>query len=85
MKLPAALALGLVVTFGLGLRADVYAQTTARSSIGVRIVDATDACLSDCQQQSASCKRACPPTFSTPCTSSCDSQEQICRQRCRPR
>ena len=79
----AALLSALLVS---GLAADAYAAgrgTNAPASM--RVVDATDACVADCANQSASCKRACPATFTGPCTSSCDSQEQICRQACRPR
>lgn len=82
MKLSAALALCLIVIFGLGIDDGAFAQTTLRSSMRMRTVDATDTCLSNCSSQSASCKRACPATFSTPCNSSCDSQEQVCRQSC---
>jgi hypothetical protein len=48
-----------------------------------RVADATaDACFSNCANANASCKRACPITFSTPCLSSCDSQMQTCREGC---
>jgi hypothetical protein len=51
-----------------------------------RIADAaTDACMSNCDNQNASCKRVCPTTLSTPCLSSCDSQAQTCRASCQRR
>jgi hypothetical protein len=47
-----------------------------------RIADNSDACVANCVNQNASCKRACPTTFNTPCLSACDSQLQTCRQSC---
>jgi hypothetical protein len=49
----------------------------------LRVADsASDACASNCSAQAASCKRACPTTFSTPCVTSCDSQGETCRRSC---
>ena len=50
-----------------------------------RVADASDACVANCASQSASCKRVCPATFSTPCLNACDSQAQTCTQSCRNR
>jgi hypothetical protein len=51
-----------------------------------RVADAaTDACMSSCEDQNASCKRVCPTTLSTPCLISCDSQAQTCRASCQRR
>jgi hypothetical protein len=50
-----------------------------------RVADATDACLSACANENASCRRVCPTTLSTPCLSSCDSQAQTCRMSCQRR
>jgi hypothetical protein len=81
MKSFAALMLfALLVT---GVAGSVHGAT--RTVTPMRTVDATDVCLSNCADQSASCKRACPATFTAPCISSCDSQEQVCRQACWPR
>jgi hypothetical protein len=61
-------------------------ESMAASAAGttrLRLADAaTDACLTSCASTTASCKRVCPATFSTPCLSSCDSQAQTCRQSC---
>jgi hypothetical protein len=46
------------------------------------VSDNTDACVASCATQSASCKRVCPATFSTPCLNACDNQERTCRQAC---
>jgi hypothetical protein len=43
---------------------------------------AADACAANCSTQTASCKRACPTTFSTPCITSCDNQAETCRRSC---
>jgi hypothetical protein len=49
----------------------------------LRLADATsDACMSNCSIQAASCKRVCPATFSTPCLDSCDSQAKTCTRSC---
>jgi hypothetical protein len=49
----------------------------------LRVADAaTDACAANCSTQAASCKRACPTTFSTPCITSCDNQAETCRRSC---
>ena len=50
--------------------------------VGPRVADATEACLSSCSSESASCKRACPTTFNGPCINACDSQAQFCTQNC---
>jgi hypothetical protein len=52
----------------------------------LRFADAAaDACFANCANESASCKRVCPTTFSTPCLSACDSQAQTCKQACQNR
>jgi hypothetical protein len=42
----------------------------------------TDACVANCSTQVASCKRACPVTFSTPCLNACDNQAETCSRSC---
>jgi hypothetical protein len=44
---------------------------------------ATDACVANCSTQAASCRRACPATFSTPCLTACDNQAETCARSCR--
>jgi hypothetical protein len=52
----------------------------------LRFADATsDACAANCSTQAASCKRACPATFSTPCVTSCDNRAETCQRSCRAR
>ena len=52
----------------------------------LRFADATvDACMANCANENASCKRVCPTTFSTPCLSACDSQMQTCKLSCQNR
>jgi hypothetical protein len=71
----AVLLLGLVQPAG----ADVSIAINGK----LRLADAAgDACYANCSSDNASCKRACPTTFSTPCLSACDSQLQTCRQGC---
>ena len=49
----------------------------------LNLADASsDACVSSCSTQNASCKRACPTTFNTPCLNACDSQAQTCTRSC---
>jgi hypothetical protein len=49
----------------------------------LKFADATsDACSANCSTRAASCKRACPATFSTPCLTSCDNQAETCRRSC---
>lgn len=72
----------LVATFLI-----VACGTTQAADNGIRnkfrLADgATDACFSNCANESASCKRACPVTFNVPCLSSCDSQMQTCKASC---
>jgi len=43
---------------------------------------ATDACLTSCANENASCKRVCPTTFNVPCLNACDSRMQTCTQGC---
>ena len=59
-------------------------QAAGMASIGRhRVADNTDACVANCANQAASCKRVCPTTFNTPCLNACDSQQQTCQQGCR--
>ena len=52
----------------------------------LRLADAaSQACLANCDNQNAACKRVCPTTLGAPCAASCDSQAQVCRQSCEPR
>ena len=71
----------LGLTFGDGLSFSAAAQTSI-SRLLTRVAETSEACLTNCSQQNASCKRACPTTFSTPCNLNCDSQEQTCRRSC---
>jgi len=58
--------------------------TSVRSKL--RLADAAvEACMANCTNENASCKRVCPTTLSTPCLSACDSQAQTCRQTCQTR
>jgi hypothetical protein len=76
----------------LGTALVVVLVATAVAEPGValkgklRFADAAaDACMANCANENASCKRVCPTTFSTPCLSACDSQVQTCRQGCQRR
>jgi len=52
----------------------------------LRFADATSqACIANCDNQNAACKRVCPTTLGAPCFAACDSQAQVCRQSCQPR
>jgi hypothetical protein len=77
-----ALAAALV----LALAGTAFAQTGTDLRTRLRLADATsDACMANCSNANASCKRVCPTTFNAPCLSACDSQAQTCRQGCQPR
>jgi hypothetical protein len=60
-------------------------QAAGAASIGpyYRVADNADACVANCTNQAASCKRVCPTTLNTPCLNACDSQQQTCQQGCR--
>jgi hypothetical protein len=67
----------------LTLFGTAFANDGAIRANKFRFADASsDACVSNCSTQNASCKRACPATFSTPCLSACDSQAQSCSRSC---
>jgi hypothetical protein len=67
----------------------VAAGTSPMGAAGfsrMQLADATaDACIANCENANASCKRVCPVQFSTPCLNACDSQAQTCRQGCQNR
>ena len=74
-KLAAAILLALLGT-ALAKDGPIGASQT-------RLADASsDACMSNCSTQNASCKRVCPATFSTPCLDACDSQARTCARSC---
>jgi hypothetical protein len=67
----------------LALLGTAYADNGLTRTGYLRFADASsNACMSNCSTQAASCKRACPATFSTPCLNSCDSQAQTCTRSC---
>jgi hypothetical protein len=68
------------------LSGTALAESATGFKARLRVADAAaDACFASCADQSASCKRVCPTTFSTPCLSGCDAQAQTCRQSCQNR
>lgn len=74
-------ALVLLVCIAGSPFGSAWAENFSRAKL--RLADAaTDACLSNCDNQNAACKRVCPTTLGAPCMSSCDSQAQVCRQGC---
>jgi hypothetical protein len=75
------------LTFAAGVLLALLCTAVAEGGLTgagkLRFADASsDACMSNCSTQAASCKRACPVTFNTPCLSSCDSQAQTCTRSC---
>lgn len=78
----------VVVALIIGLSLSQFAQASTEdfSRAKLRVADAsTQACIANCDNQNAACKRVCPTTLGAPCAASCDSQAQVCRQGCRPR
>lgn len=78
----------LVLALIVGLTLPQFAQASSEnfSRAKLRLADAaSDACVANCDNQNAACKRVCPTTLGAPCFASCDSQAQVCRQSCRPR
>jgi hypothetical protein len=78
------------LTLGTALLMAMLGAAIAEPSFAVksklRFADAAaDACMANCANQNASCKRVCPVTFSTPCLTACDSQMQTCTQGCQKR
>jgi hypothetical protein len=74
-----AMGFGLLVL----LLASATAGTSGSDNKQRLAAGSADACLANCANQNASCKRVCPTTLSTPCLSNCDSQMQTCTQGCR--
>ena len=67
----------------MALLGSAFADIELTGAGKLRFSDSSsDACMSNCSTQAASCKRACPATFSTPCLSACDSQAQTCSRSC---
>jgi hypothetical protein len=62
-----------------------YAQANDMRFGKYRVAASADACMANCSNQNASCKRVCPTTFSTPCLNACDSQAQTCQRGCQAR
>jgi hypothetical protein len=58
------------------------AATAQPNGAQTKIAQAANACLANCANQDASCRRSCPSTLSGPCLSSCDAQTRSCRQGC---
>jgi hypothetical protein len=78
------IVLALIIGFTLPQLAEASTENLSRAKL--RFADATsEACIANCDNQNAACKRVCPTTLGTPCFSSCDSQAQVCRQSCQPR
>lgn len=78
------LALALII--GLSLPQIAQAATEDFRRAKLRLADAnSQACIANCDNQNAACKRVCPTTLGAPCAASCDSQAQVCRQGCQPR
>ena len=76
----------LALIIGLSLPQLAQASTENFSWAKLRLADATSqACIANCDNQNAACKRVCPATLGAPCLASCDSQAQVCRQSCQPR
>jgi hypothetical protein len=72
--------------FLFALIGTALAGTGALDSSKVRFANAaSDACIANCANENASCKRVCPTTLSAPCLNACDSQMQTCRQGCQNR
>jgi len=77
--------LALIVSLSFSQLAQALPEQNM-SRVNLRLADATSqACIANCDNQNAACKRVCPTTLSTPCFVSCDSQTQVCRQTCQPR
>jgi hypothetical protein len=75
-----------MVLFVFTLAQSASASADNLSFTELKLADSTtDACIANCANQNAACKRVCPTTLSTPCLMACDSQAQICRESCRPR
>jgi hypothetical protein len=75
-----------MVLFFLTLAQSTSASADNLSFAGLRLADrTTDACMANCANQNAACRRVCPTTLSTPCLMACDSQAQTCRESCRTR
>jgi hypothetical protein len=75
----------LAAAFLMTLFGTAVAEPVSALKVRLRLADATvDACLANCANTNASCKRVCPTTLSTPCLITCDSQAQTCRQSCQP-
>jgi hypothetical protein len=78
-------ALAMVLFFFI-LAQFASASADNRSFAGLKLADrTTDACMANCADQNAACKRVCPTILSTPCLMTCDSQTETCRENCRPR
>ena len=78
------IVLALVIGLALPQLAQASPDTFSRAKLC--LADATSqACLANCDNQSAACKRVCPTTLGAPCAASCDSQAQVCRQSCQSR
>lgn len=70
----------------MALVGSASAESGTAGNIRQRFANASsEACLSNCANANASCKRVCPTTFGTPCLASCDSQFQTCTQSCQNR
>ena len=76
----------LALIIGLSLPQVAQASTEGFSRVKLRLADASSqACIANCDNQNAACKRVCPTTLGAPCAAACDSQAQVCRQGCQPR
>ena len=67
MKLLFFVALLSIVSVGVLAQGGMSGQKTG----------AVEACQTKCSNDDASCRRACPITFSGPCLSSCDNRTQM--------
>jgi hypothetical protein len=66
----------------LTLSAAAFAEAGGERRRALRFAESASACLTNCANQSDSCKRLCPTTYNGPCTAACDNQAQFCRQAC---
>jgi hypothetical protein len=78
----------LLAAFAVVLLSTLACQATGTTNMSIgryRVADNADACVANCANQAASCKRVCPTTFNTPCLNACDGQQQTCQQGCQRR
>jgi hypothetical protein len=71
--------------FCVALLSIISVSALAQGGVTGQKTGAVEACLTKCSNDDASCRRACPITFSGPCLSSCDNRTQTCRQSCQGR